>query len=246
MLRPVPRIPRSTEQAQNSRAVQGPFEAAERGDFLALLTPAARDRLTAGSIRHVYPAGAVFYQPGDGPSVFIVHSGLIRVYFVDAGGRQTTVLYAAKNSLLGVVNLFGLIPDLHGQAVLDTVTIGIDVRTFQNVVAHDVQTAGALAAYLATRLRNTFDLLTVRTLGSIRERLAYDLLERARVEHGDIGSFVVRATQADLADSIGTSREVASRALTDLRLDGIVETGRKSVRISDPMRLARIVRGMIS
>ncbi|HET7421479.1 MAG TPA: Crp/Fnr family transcriptional regulator, partial [Candidatus Dormibacteraeota bacterium] len=216
------------------------------GDFLALLAPAARDRLLAGSTRHVYPAGAVFYEPGDGPRVFIAHSGLIRVYFVDAEGRQTTVLYAAENSLLGIVNLFGLIPDLHGQAVLDTVTIGIDVRTFQNVIAHDAQTAGALAAYLAARLRKTFDLLTVRTLGSIRERLAYDLLERARVEHRDVGNFVVRATQADLADSIGTSREVASRALTDLRVEGIVETARKSVRISDPMRLARIVRGLIS
>lgn len=224
----------------------GQFEAAEGGDFLVLLTPAARDRLLADSTRNRYPAGAVFYEPGDGPHVLIVQSGLIRVYFVDAEGRQTTVLYAAKNSLLGIVNVFGLIPDLHGQAVLDTVTIRIDVRTFQNVIADDVQTAGALAAYLATRLRKNFDLLTVRTLGSVRERLAYDLLERARVEHGDVGSFVVRTTQADLADSIGTSREVASRALKDLRVEGIVETARKSVRISDPIRLARIVRGLIS
>jgi CRP-like cAMP-binding protein len=219
--------------------------AAEEGDFIGLLAPAVRDRLLKGSPREFYRAGTVFYAPGAGARVLIVNSGLVRIFFQDSEGSQATLLFGATNSLIGVINVFGEIPDFHAEAVLDTVAISIDIHTFRNLIAEDAQTAAAVAAYLAARLRKTLELVTVRSLGTIRERLAYDLLERARIQQDHPGRFWLRATQGDLADSIGTAREVASRTLATLRAEGIVETGHGSVRIIDPVKLARIVRGLI-
>jgi CRP-like cAMP-binding protein len=82
-------------------------------------------------------------------------------------------------------------------------------------------------------------------LGTIRERVAYDLLDRACRCQLLRGRLEVKATHADLADSIGTSREVVSRTLRDLRAVGIVEAVPGMVRVIQPVRLSAIVRGFV-
>lgn len=95
---------------------------------------------------------------------------------------------------------------------------------------------------LAAYVRSAARLIAVRSLGNIRERLAYDLLERACRSQLAVGRLDVKATQSDLADSIGSAREVISRALGTLRAEGIVETAPGTIRVILPMRLADIVR----
>ena len=80
------------------------------------------------------------------------------------------------------------------------------------------------------------------SLGNISERLAFDLLERASRSRLYLGRLDARATHQDLADSIGSSREVVGRALKELRAAGIVETTPGLTRVLDPIRLANIVR----
>jgi CRP-like cAMP-binding protein len=82
-------------------------------------------------------------------------------------------------------------------------------------------------------------------LGNIRERVAYDLLDRACQSQLVVGRLECQATHSDLANSIGSSREVVSRALRDLRGAGIVETAPGLVRVVQPTRLAAIVRGFV-
>jgi CRP/FNR family transcriptional regulator len=211
------------------------------GDFLNLLTPTARNRLTTTANRLDFPAGSIFYRPGDGERVMLISRGLIRIYFQKSDGRQATVLFAGEGALVGVVNAFGEIPEVFAQAVLDTSALAIDHRVFRQLIDDDLASAQAVARYLASRLRKTFALVTLSTLGTIRERLAYDLLERASRAQLDSGDLEIRASHADLADSIGSSREVASRTLAAFKSEGILTTGRGFVRVKDPARLAGVV-----
>ena len=211
-------------------------------DFLDLLTPAARQRLMKTAIRVDFPAGSIFYRPGEGERVMLVSQGLVRLYFQDPDGRQATVLFAGDGALIGVVNAFGQIPELFAQAVVDTSAQAIDPRIFQQLVNDDLSSAHAVAMYLAWRLRKTFALVTLRTLGTIREKLAYDLLERACRAQLDSGDFDIKASQTELADSIGSSREVATRTLAVFKSEGILATRRGSVTVKDPARLASVVR----
>jgi CRP-like cAMP-binding protein len=87
--------------------------------------------------------------------------------------------------------------------------------------------------------------VAVRSLGTIRERVAYDLLDRACRSQLIVGRLECRATHADLADSIGSSREVVSRTVRDLRATGIIETAPGMVRVLEPLRLSAIVRGFV-
>jgi DNA-binding IscR family transcriptional regulator len=53
------------------------------------------------------------------------------------------------------------------------------------------------------------------------------------------------ATHADLAASIGSSREVVSRTLNSLRTERIIETAPGLIRVLDPIRLEAIVRAFV-
>lgn len=83
------------------------------------------------------------------------------------------------------------------------------------------------------------------SLGTIPERLAFDLLERASRSQLSLGRLDAKGTQQDLADSFGSSREVVSRALKELRAAGIVETAPGLTRVLDSIRLADIVRTFV-
>jgi CRP/FNR family transcriptional regulator len=128
------------------------------------------------------------------------------------------------------------------QVVVKSTLTSLDVPMARKLVATENQVTAAVAAHLAALVRNAFRLIAVRSLGDIRQRLAYDLLDRACRSQLEVGRLEARATQADLADSIGSAREVVGRTLSGLRADGIIETAPGLVRVIDPMRLAGIVR----
>lgn len=86
----------------------------------------------------------------------------------------------------------------------------------------------------------------MRSLGSVRERLAYDLMDRCCVSQLESGDMCFAATHANLADAVGTTRESISRALAKLRNEGAVATTPGLIRVADPMRLGAIVRGLVS
>lgn len=212
-----------------------------KADFLTLLSPAARERIVTTSHHVDYSGGSIVYRPGDGERVVIVINGIVRIYFEDSEGRQATVLFAHPGSIVGVVNVLGEIPRLHAQAIVPVSAIQLDHEVFRDLIKSDLSTANAVAGYLAARLRKTMELVSLRTLGSIRQRLAYDLLDRACREQLATGQLTVIANQAELADSIGTSREVAARALALFRSEGLISTGRGTIRIEHPSRIAEIV-----
>ncbi len=103
----------------------------------------------------------------------------------------------------------------------------------------------AVATQLAALVRNAHRLVALRSLGNITQRLAYDLLERACQSQLEMGRLDAMVTQEGLAASIGSSREVVSRAMKGLRAAGIIKTTPGMVRVVDPVRLSDTVRAFL-
>ncbi len=53
---------------------------------------------------------------------------------------------------------------------------------------------------------------------------------------------ILGMTHQDLAETIGTYRETATQVLNDMKLQGLIEIGRKRISICDPERLAEVAR----
>lgn len=56
-------------------------------------------------------------------------------------------------------------------------------------------------------------------------------------------NYLHQLTQEDLADILGISLNNVTRSLTRLRHDGIIETGRKVITVTDPEKLAELCSG---
>jgi CRP/FNR family transcriptional regulator len=211
-------------------------------DFLSLLGDSNRRRILDGSTQTDYRAGTVAFRPDGPPSVFVIEHGLARGYSSLPDGRQATIGFIHEKELVGALTIVSRPLRVFVQIVADSTVTCLDLETARKLAAGEVEVSAALAVRLAAYARNAARLIAVRSLGNIRERLAYDLLERACRSQLAVGRLEVKATQSDLADSIGSAREVISRALSALRAEGIVETAPGTIRVILPMRLADIVR----
>jgi CRP-like cAMP-binding protein len=214
-------------------------------DFLALLSAANRRRVLQGSTHSVLPAGAIAYSPGSPEIAFVIEEGLLRVYWSVPDGRQATVAFLHKDEMGGAA--FGARHPMwfYVQIVSESTLSFMNLKTFRDLATIEVEVMAAITAQQENRIRNAFRLIAVRSLGTVRERLAYDLLERSCQSQLAVGRLEVRTTQTELADSIGSSREVVSRAVSGFRNAGIVETSPGVIQIVDPLRLSRIVRDFV-
>jgi CRP/FNR family transcriptional regulator, cyclic AMP receptor protein len=86
--------------------------------------------------------------------------------------------------------------------------------------------------------------LSGSAFATVRQRVARHLLdlasERVRgpaAEQRSGSELVVKVSQRELAEAVGTAREVVVRVLRELRQEGVVRTGRDQIVIADPARL---------
>ena len=211
-------------------------------DFLSLLSEANRLRVLEGSTKAEYPPGAIAYSPEGPPRAFLLDRGLARAYVGVPDGRQATCTFFHSRELIGGTTIISHPPMILVQVIVKSTLTSLDLAMLRTLAVTDSQVTGAIAEHLAAVVRGAFRLIAVRSLGDIRQRLAYDLLDRACQAQLMVGRLECRATHAELADSIGSAREVVGRTLSRLRDEGIVENAPGLVRVVDPLRLAGIVR----
>ncbi len=218
----------------------------ENVDFLSLMSEANRRRVLEKSTRIVYPAGTVLFREDDPPRVILIERGLVRVFRTVPDGRQATVAFLCTREILGASMIVSDPPSVCAQIVTNSTITDLDVKRLHHIATTQIQVMTAVATQLAALTRNAYRLVALRSLGNIRQRLAYDLLERACQSQLAMGRLEAMVTQVDLAASIGSSREVVSRAMTGLRAAGIIKTAPGVVRVVDPVRLADTVRAFLS
>jgi CRP/FNR family transcriptional regulator len=117
-----------------------------------------------------------------------------------------------------------------------TVCLALGRDALARAIAADPELAFRLLGRLAERVRTVVSRLDRRTSETVPVRLATLLLAR----HAEAGGapFTLGASQAEVAEELGTVREVLVRALRTLRTAGLLEAaGRARYRIPDPVAL---------
>jgi CRP/FNR family cyclic AMP-dependent transcriptional regulator len=209
-------------------------------DFLSLLEEPKRRQVLAGSMRVTSPAGSTAFVPDELDYAAVINSGLVRVYAGDEGGRQATAFYRHRGELLTIGLVRRPAIDLYVQAVTDAELTSLDVNLLRTFMDRDLDVSRALLINYSTLLAHSTWIIAVRSLGDITVRLAFDLLDRACANQLLSGKLVVRASQQQMADSIGSVREVVARSLRKLRQDGIIATAPNLVRVQDIERLEEV------
>jgi CRP/FNR family transcriptional regulator len=205
--------------------------------FLAGLPTELTDQLLAEGERADFPAGTTVYRSGSRPQAALVVRGLIRVFLSSPEGRQVTIRYARPGDVLGIAVLVGGPASTSVQAVEASSVFRISERTLTATAQRDARVGWALAEELSRRLYGVLEQTAVNAFGSVRQRVAGHLLDLASNEQRANGRLTAHVSQQELADAVGSVREVVARALRDLRAAGIVATETDSIVILDPARL---------
>lgn len=208
-----------------------------RRSFLGRLPPDAVADLLEGQPILDLPAGTTFYREGGPPRVFLMISGLVRLFLVARRGREVTVRYCRPPDVIGTALAVAGPLEVFAQTIAPTTLHGIDVRRLDETAHRDAVVAFALADELSHRLDETLGQIAINAFGSVKQRVATHLLDLASSAGRSDGRLIAGLSQQELADAVGSVREVVARALRDFRAARLVATATDEVVILDAIGL---------
>lgn len=205
--------------------------------LFSMLPDDAIRRLERYLAQREYAPGQVIALEGDPcREVYIVARGVVRQRQLSLEGREYVLNYLGEGSCLN------LVPALDGgstiasaDALTETTLYALPCDRFREALRASQEMTEAVAIYLAEETRRLSGMVRDLALYSVRARLARFLLEHAEHEPSR-----QRWTQAAIAASIGTVRDVVGRALRSLAEEGIIRRERGRLRIVDRERLEEV------
>jgi CRP-like cAMP-binding protein len=195
-----------------------------------------------------YAAGeTVFFQGDRGDALYIVRSGLFRVYIHGEDGKEISVVLYGPRSFFGELALIDDSPrSATVEAMMDSVLLVMDRKQFRFYRDENPQLQDNLAKILSQKLRRTNVEIGVLLTRDVRQRVIDTLLflARSQGERDDLGIRIRgRLTQQDLASLIRSSRESVNRALRALVRKGLLLLDNGEMVLLDMEALRRIAGG---
>jgi CRP/FNR family cyclic AMP-dependent transcriptional regulator len=175
--------------------------------------------------RRNYRKGTLLIQEGDrGDSVFYILTGHVKVFSVDADGREFTYNTLGPGDYFGEMSLDG---GERSASVITMEACECAVLSSDDVRAHlavDADFAFELLTTVISRARHATIAARSLALGGVYSRLAAFLEKSARLQPNGERMIEEVLTQVEIASRIGSSREMVSRIMKDLEAGGYVET----------------------
>jgi CRP/FNR family transcriptional regulator, cyclic AMP receptor protein len=218
--------------------MQEDVRAAIANSFLSEVDPDIVHRLVEQAIPLDLEAGAILYPEEGEPRMALVVSGLLRVYLTSAEGRQITVRYAREGDVLGTAVAVAGPVRTPVQAVTDSRVLLLSVAVAQRLAQTNASVAWAFAQEVTRRLYDVLDEVAGTAFASVKARVARHLLDLSNRDQ-ETGRWVVTATQQEIADAVGSVREVVARVLKELRAERLIEGEGGTTTILDPAGLHR-------
>lgn len=181
------------------------------------------------------PAGQEIFYPGDDVNaIALLLSGTVRVYKMGETGREIT-LYRFISGESCILTANAILNNQTFSAIAeveeDAMAIMIPAKNFSNWVNEYTIWRSFLYNLLAQRLSSVLEIVDEVTFQRLDVRVASFLLEKSQNHH------VIHMTHQEIADELGSSREVISRILGNIAHNKIIQLGRGTIEIIDRAKL---------
>ncbi len=193
-----------------------------------------------------FDAHEVIFREGDASDTcYVVRSGHARAVRAHSDGRSLTLAQFGPGDIFGELAMFD---DERRSANVETVeateVIGILGADMRRLMREHPDIAVKLVISLGRRLRETNERLARQSFQTVQSRVAVvlgDLVEQAQAEGAGETGVLITATQAEIAQLAGSSRESASRFLATLERASVITQGRGRIVVHDPAALAGFI-----
>jgi CRP-like cAMP-binding protein len=213
------------------------FEALRPDDLVRVADVAVPRSFRGGEV--------VFREGDDSDTCYVVRAGHARAVREHGDGRQITLATFGPGDFFGELAMFD---DERRSATVEAVdaldVLGIPGVDMRALLSRHPEIAVKLVISLGRRLRAANERLARQSFQTVQSRVAAvltQLVDQARTEGAGERDVLVTATQAELAQLAGSSRESASRFLAVLERAGVISQGRGRLTVHDPAALSGYV-----
>jgi CRP/FNR family transcriptional regulator, cyclic AMP receptor protein len=196
----------------------------------ALADDSLRELAPHGTVRTL-PKGAVIIHEGDaGDSMYVILSGRVKIYVADEEGQEMVIDTRGPGEIVGEMILDGG-PRTASVMCLEPSSFSvISAANLRSAITANPDFALRLISTLIARVRLTTDLVKDLALLDVYGRMR-ELLLKLAVE-GD-GKWVItdKLTHQDIADRVGSSRDMVTRIFKELTAGGYVTVENRQITI---------------
>jgi CRP/FNR family transcriptional regulator, cyclic AMP receptor protein len=213
-------------------------------DVLEPLSEAEIEELARRNPDTRLDAGQTLFTPEeDLERLFVLKEGRVQVYKTDAQGQEITLAVVRAGSVFGEMALTAQrLRDTYARAMEPSVVFSLRREDLEGLIRGNAEVGLRLVYWLSERLRQCEARLEDVTFKEMPARLASQILELIDEEGvATAEGYLVptRYTHEQLASMIGANRVSVSRAFSELREGGIVESEGRHILVKDLDSLGR-------
>jgi CRP/FNR family transcriptional regulator, dissimilatory nitrate respiration regulator len=211
--------------------------------FFARVSGESRKRLLDMAVIKRFGRGRMIFRPGEAcPGVFIVGSGLVRVFKTSPAGKEHVLhLVAPGGTFAEVAAIGGFDCPAFAEALEQTTCVLLPVDPFARALEQDHQLCLQLLASMSGWVKHLLGLVEDIALRDAVGRVARYLLVAAPPGSDEIQ---LPSLKKHLASHLNLTSETLSRTLRRLSDAGLIDCAAdQSIRVLDRTSLGRIAEG---
>ncbi|MBZ0144284.1 MAG: cyclic nucleotide-binding domain-containing protein [Rhodocyclaceae bacterium] len=185
------------------------------------------------------PRAATILRAGDRTDfVYFILSGVLKVLVSDEEGREVILSNLGQGEFFGEM---GVLDDNPRSATVVTNTpcelVVISKADFKRCLAENFDVSLYIMRSLVKRLRTADRKIESLALMDVYGRVARLLLELAEEDADGQQVVMKKISKQDIAKMVGASREMVSRVMKDLSLQGLIEEGGGRILLREKINL---------
>lgn len=218
--------------------------------LFASLSPPELQQLATRTVRKLFGTGEWLFSEGEPcAGLHIVARGKIRIFKTSASGREQVLAVNGPGDTVAELPVFDGGPyPASAMAVDDAEIAFISRRDFQVFCIEHPEVALKVLAVVGARLRQLVGIIEELSFTTIRQRLASTLLKLAQTEGRKTArgvEFRLPGSHQELANQLGTVRELISRNLMRLQAEGLLDVNARDVVVKDMRGLSAVIESSI-
>jgi CRP/FNR family transcriptional regulator len=222
--------------------------ALQKTGLFSNLTPSELQLLAARTVRKLFSAGELLFSEGEPcTGLHIVSRGKVRIFKTSISGREQVLAVEGPGSSVAELPVFDGGPYPASVVALEDAEIAfISRRDFHAYCMEHPDVALKVLAVVGARLRRLVGIIEELSFTTIRQRLVATLVKLAQTQGVTTArgvEFRLPDTHQEIANQLGTVRELISRNLMRLQAEGLLEVDAREIVVKDMKGLAALLEG---
>jgi CRP-like cAMP-binding protein len=223
-----------------------PASVLQKAALFSSLSQPEMQELAAKAIRKLYSPGEILFTEGEPcKGLHVIMRGQVRIVKTSASGREQVLAVNVAGESVAELPVFDDGPyPATGVAVVETEVAFISRKDFRDYCLSHPEVALKVLKFVGGRLRRLVGIIEELSFTTTRQRLISLLVRLAqsngrKTEKGV--EVMLPGSNQELANQLGTVREVVSRNLMRLQAEGLLEVDARQIVIKDVPRLTQML-----